>query len=541
MRRSTYSPPLLAASLASALALMTGACSPSWFVEDADREVTQVLAEADGKALADRESWIRQPEPRSEDGAEQDAAALDGEAPDRVPLIELNLENSLGAGFTTSREYLTRQEDLYVAGLGLTLTRFNFGPQLNSTVGYLWGDSELGPSSSTADANFSLSQILKTGGTFSVATGLSTNRTAGPHGSDPDKGRAWSSNVDFALDQPLLRGAGYDVAWESLTQAERDILYSVRNFEVFRQDHAIGIIAEYFGLISQKTQLENTRVAYDNAVYDREKSSALRLVDRIPDSSLIQAKRREVTSRNDLLVAQTDYQFSLDTFRVRLGLPEADEITIGDEVPPFEAVRLDADSAVEVALFNRLDLITAEERVEDSERQLGIARNNLQPDLDLDLGYGRDGNDGYFGGAVAPNDWSANASLRMEIPLQRLPERNTYRSRLIAYDQAQRNYDLLLANTERDIRDALRNLDQLEEQIALAEQQISQDERAVALTQIQYEAGEIDVRELLDSRQSLVDSQNALIQVQVNHFIARLRLYRDLGLLFIDENGNWRA
>ncbi|RKY19081.1 MAG: hypothetical protein DRQ55_11615 [Planctomycetota bacterium] len=553
------------------LTLSAAGCSASWFVEDADAEVAHVLDQADSKALAHREGWIEQPEQRAEEveqgpgaegSAETDAGgaaaadiadgagAPDDDAPEdtppdktpaRVPLTELTLENSLGSAFSTAREYITREEDLYLAGLGLTLTRFSFGPQLDSTVSYLWGNSEDGPSSHDARADFGVSQLLATGGTFSVATGLGTRRVGGPHLGDPDKGKSWDSNVDFSLSQPLLRGAGYDVAFEGLTQAERSILYAVRTFELFRQDHAISIIQQYFDLISQRTQLENTRGNYNDAVYDRDKTEALRRVERSKEEDLILARRREVDSRNALLVAENDYAFALDTFRVRLGLPETNEVVIGDESPPFEAVRLDAESAVDVALHNRLDLLTAAEQVEDSQRQVNVARNGLLPDVNLDLGYGLDGDGGTFGSATPPEDYRATAALTIDIPLQRLPERNTYRATLIAYQRAQRDYELLLANTERDVRDALRSLDQLEEQIELAEQQIRQDEKAVVLTLIRFESGDSEARDLLESRQSLVDARNALIQVQVNHFIARLLLYRNLGLLFIDESGSWRA
>lgn len=524
------------------LALGSG-CTAAGYAEQADEEVETVLAQADATALADREGWIRQPEPspkEPEEATEEAGEGLVGEAEGEPDLV-ISLGSALKAGFTTAREYLTRQEDLYVSGLGLSLTRFQFGPQLDATLFYLWGNSENAPANHRTGAEFGLSQILPSGGTFRLASGLTTARVGGPHFSDPDNGRSWSSNVDFNLSQPLMRGAGYDVAWESLTQAERTILYQVRNFELFREDHAISIIADYYGLVSQRRQLANTRRNYEDAVYDREKSVAQRQVERITEEDLIQTRRREVNARNDLLVAETDYAFSLDAFRIRLGLPDADTVTLGEEVLPFEKVRLDADSAVEVALYNRLDLLTAKERVEDTARQLGISRNGLLPDVNIDLGYGRDGSAGDFGRATPPDDWRATAGLRIDLPIQRLPERNSYRTALINYDQAVRNYELLLQNTERDVRDALRNLDQLEEQISLAEQQIRQDERAVAVTQIRYEAGEIDARELLDSRQSLVNSQNGLIAVQVSHFIARLRLYRNLGLLFIEADGSWRA
>ena len=53
-------------------------------------------------------------------------------------------------------------------------------------------------------------------------------------------------------------------------------------------------------------------------------------------------------------------------------------------------------------------------------------------------------------------------------------------------------------------------------------------------------AGDLANRDLLDARQSLVDAQNLLIRQQADHFVRSLILLRGLGVLFIDENGEWR-
>jgi outer membrane protein TolC len=515
----------------------TVGCSSTPWVDEADNQVANVLASAERTALEDRADWIKQPEAAvPEELAETDSGGAAQDKPAELgpqPLL-ISLESALLAAFSSAREYITAEENLYLSGLSLTGTRFGFGPQLDSSLNTGWADSENGSGSSSAGADFRISQLLRTGGTVSASADFGTNWNGSPGAS-----RSWTTGVDFSLTQPLARGAGEAVAYESLTQAERSILYATRDFELFRQDHAIGIIAQYFDLIRDKTQLSNDERNFDQAVFDREKSEALRSVDRAKDEDVFLARRREVDAETRLLVARTDFDFSLDAFRIRLGLPEASAITIGEEYPPFETVALDAESAVEVALHNRLDLQTSREQVEDTRRQLRIAKNRLLPDVDLAVGYGR-GDTSRELGRLGPTEWNSSAALRVEIPLQRLPERNAYRSTMISNDRAQRNFELLLENTERDVRNSLRELSRLEKQIALAGLQITQDDRAVVVTQIRYEAGEADNRDLLDARQSLINARNGLIQVQVSHYIGRLRLYRDLGLLFIEHDGSWR-
>ena len=523
-----------------ALASSQACKTPDDWKVDADAEVGAVVRESTTEVLAAREDWILQPEETDDSGAvDPDRAAIFADEGKRETQ-SIDLESSLGAAFTSSREFITRKETLYLQGLGLSQVRFNFGPQLDAAVSTVFANQRGGPLTRDTSGSLGLSQLLPTGGTFALSGSLAHLRSG-----SPTRDQAYTSSVDLSLSQPLLRGSGYEVSHEALTQAERSMLYAIRDFELFRQDHAISIASDFFDLVSQRTQLDNEERRYEEAVFDREKSEALRQLDRNQDEDVFLARRNEINAENGVLVARADYERELDTFRIRLGLPEGQKIAIVDAEPPFQSVRLDADSAVRVALHNRLDLITAREVLEDTQRALRIARDGLRTDVDLDLGYGRSGvnrkstGDNGTGGNLI-EDWSHSAGLSVEIPLQRTTERNVYRSALIDVDRANRNYEIQLENVDRDIRDALRQLGRTEQQIDLQVDQIAQEERAVAVTLIRYEAGDVENRDLLEARQALVDAQNALITLKVDHFISRLQLYRDLGLLFVEEDGMWR-
>jgi hypothetical protein len=61
------------------------------------------------------------------------------------------------------------------------------------------------------------------------------------------------SNLNFDAIQPLLRGGGEAVALESLTQAERNLLYAIRNFARFRKELYVEIASQSGGSISGST------------------------------------------------------------------------------------------------------------------------------------------------------------------------------------------------------------------------------------------------------------------------------------------------
>lgn len=556
----TRRPPALVLGLLVGLAI--GGCrTPEGWTADADEDVEALLAETTFRVLDARESGLVYPEPAAvevEDGPpapDADAPAVVPSVDPTPPPVELDLVSSLRAAFDTGREYKTRRETLYLQGLGLTLTRFDFGPQVNAALAALYRDSEQGAKGVDTSASLGVSQILPTGGTVALDGNLSHLRDG-----TPGAFQNYSSSANVSLFQPLLRGSGYTVSHEALTQAERSMVYEVRDFELFRQDHVISIASDYFDLVSAGTQLLNEERRYADAVFDREKAEALRQLDRNQDEDVFLARRNEIDAENNVLVARADYDVQVDSFRIRLGLPEDEPVTIADEEPPFTRVSLDPDSAVDVALHNRLDLITARERVEDARRRVFISRDRLRPDLGLSVNYGQAGVHNpttqaldkgdlldpaddvqlFDPGGRLLDDWSASAGLALEIPIQRTPERNAYRSALIARDRAERDYDILLENVDRDIRNALRQLERTEQQIDLQVQQIGQEDRAVAVTQIRYEAGDVDNRALLEARRAKIGAENALISFKVSHFISRLRLYRDLGLLFIEPDGMWR-
>jgi hypothetical protein len=84
------------------------------------------------------------------------------------------------------------------------------------------------------------------------------------------------SILSASFTQPLWRGRGRDIAAEELTQAERDVLYDLRNFTRYRQEFVVKICKAYFSVLQQRDIVINNYQSYLNfkASYDRESSFA---------------------------------------------------------------------------------------------------------------------------------------------------------------------------------------------------------------------------------------------------------------------------
>lgn len=519
---------------ASILLVALVGCSPEWHADSADREVNGILTDYQAKVLANREESVVYPKPAAPEERPDEVA--DPAAPPRL----VTLAEALALAFSASRDFKLQTESLYLEGLGYSLTGYNFGPILNSTISYLWNKGQGVPDSDSIPGTFGVRQILPTGGTLSLDSGLRSNAVgvgqANGTAGDGDIG----SNVAISLRQPLLRGAGAEVAYEQLTQGERNVVYAVRSFELFRQDFAIRVTGSYYQLVSRKLQLANDEQNYKDAVFDRKKAEALRQVDRYREEDVFLARRREVDAEDALLVARTDYQVALEDFRILVGLPRGTRIDIVDDQPPFEPVTVDPDSAVAAATVNRLDLHTQRDQLEDAERQVRLARNALLPDLDLAAGAGLDG-EGSSLRRAAPDRSNASVGLTFTVPLDRKAERNGYRASLISLERTRRGLEQFEDELRRDILNSVRELGQIEKRIQIQTDQIERERRAVAVTQVRYEAGDAETRDVLDARQGLTSAQNALIDLKVQHFTRRIQLLRDVGVFFVGDDGSWRG
>lgn len=446
----------------------------------------------------------------------------------------LSLADALEIAVAQNRDYIARKEALYLSALSLTATRHAFDPLVAAALSYTFAGSDAGPEAHGGGVTMSLSQLLPTGARLGVSG------SAGFSGSTDGSPDVYSVGASVRLTQPLLRGFGRDVAYEALTQAERNIIYAIRDFELFREGFSIGVAEQFYGIVQQKQAVDNQRRNYQGFVDGRKRAEALfGVVDSVKQLDVLRARRSELQSQNTLIEAEESLRLSIDVFRIFLGLPAGQRIDVADSAPEFVPVEWDIESAVEVARENRLDLLTRRQVLEDVRRGERIARDFLRPDLELSLGYDRAGGALSSFRDVEVNDDSYSASVTFGLPLDRLAERNSYRAAQIALDQARRGLDefedTLAVDVRRSFRELVRRKQSLEIQVEL----IHDQERNVEIAKMRFERGDVPNRDVVEAQEALLEALNTRIAEQVAYEIARLNLLRKLGILFIDEHGMW--
>jgi hypothetical protein len=169
-----------------------------------------------------------------------DQEIADAQSKERTFLLDL--PQALQLGLVNSREYQSRREALYLAALPVTVERFAFMPQFFAAQAnfFEFFGSQTPEGTTTrlrSETGMGMSKLFSTGALLLLSF---ANRTVFNFTSAPDTS---VSTISLDLIQPLLLGAGKAIVLESLTQAERNLLYVLRDFAKFRQDFYIFLAA----------------------------------------------------------------------------------------------------------------------------------------------------------------------------------------------------------------------------------------------------------------------------------------------------------
>lgn len=267
---------------------------------------------------------------------------------DRRRAIELALLHN--------RQYQTEYEGLYLNALSLALTRYDYHTRWFGGSGVNFSASGDGALASRllSDSNrLGYRRNLVSGGQFltNFANSFVWQLGGGTHTNSV------ASNLVFALTQPLLRGAWRHVGLESLTQAERSLLYAAREFVRFRRRFYLDITRSYLQLLTSAQSLRNQRLNIESLELNLLEHQELQRLGAVAPIQVDQVLLSYQSGQISLLGQEQSLQDALDNFKFTLGLPPEVPIEIDDSIlKPFELTdpRLDEAQKTAQRMFTSL-------------------------------------------------------------------------------------------------------------------------------------------------------------------------------------------
>ncbi|MGL4942865.1 MAG: TolC family protein [Thermoguttaceae bacterium] len=256
--------------------------------------------------------------------------------------IMLDSETAVTLGLRHSPDYQTQLEKVYLAALDVSQERFRYDVQFFGGDSIYYTSNGAVRGATNWENSFTTSAQKKTaiGGEFivSLANSITWNLTG------PDRFDS-SSLISLNIVQPLLRGAGREIVLESLTQSERNLLYSIRQLAFFRQGFYARIVTGsggpagggsgggYYPILVEKVRLLHQANNIDGIADNLERMQQLfDAGKRIRALQLEQTRAQLLTSQSSLITQQSRYATLIETYIRSLGLPPDLKVDPKDDV-----------------------------------------------------------------------------------------------------------------------------------------------------------------------------------------------------------------
>jgi outer membrane protein TolC len=254
----------------------------------------------------------------------------------------LALEDIVDLALINSRDYQTAKETLYDVALTLSLERYDFFLKFATAEGSNHTDveythnREAGVTEDTLKIPTKITgdKVLATGGDllarFANDVVLTFN---GPSGFAADIG----SDLFLDISQSVFQR---DIRFEELTQAERDVVYGVRNFARFRRAFFLARADEYYKLLLAYREIEIRSQDYFSNLRAFNQGEAELRAGKQSRIEVDQFEQTALSSRSTLIGRCNTLEENLDSLKLSMGLPpelplnldlsELDHLTLRD-------------------------------------------------------------------------------------------------------------------------------------------------------------------------------------------------------------------
>jgi outer membrane protein TolC len=536
----------------AALGLVLSSCTQGFYKKWADKQVFGILRSKSGLVAGAEDDVLQSitpPEPvRLETLIRQaeNADFLGERAFVEKGAKVLTLPDALNFAVHRNRVYLGRKERVYLSALALTETRQQYGPIASASGSTRFSEVQVHnrvndfvrTSALTNDGNFGLDYLMKTGAR--LALDLTTDFTRFFTGG---VNRLGYSRTAVTLSQPLLSGAGVLAAAEPLRQDERDVLYEVRDFTQYRKTFTVDIARGFLRALLAREQARNRYVAYKASLGSLERERELAAANLRSQSQLKQIEQGSITYERQWITAIRVYEEALDDLKISLGLPVTEKLVLdSSELKRLEVIdpKGSLDQMMDVALTTRLDLFNARDRLYDAERKVKIAHQSTLPTLDALAGYQAGTQTGGSQGlSIDLGQRQVYGGLEIDLNLNTLPERNDLRAAQIVEQASRRALDLAEEELRSTIRSDWRALNVARRQYDLALKGLELSQKRLEIEEALMAEGQGTARDIVESQDRLIVARDLVISTLIDHNLARLQLWADMGVLFIRKDVRW--
>ena len=470
---------------------------------------------AEGEELPPREGRAQDPQLPAEDTLRVLEEAPVGATPGAPTL---SLEAALARAFEANFALLSSADAVSGARIRESATRSLWYPRV--TPGYL-----VNPDDTSILMN-ATQRLPWTGGSLSALVTLRDSDLTVPELSH-------TGDLRLVLTQPLLRGFGPNATYFDLRNSERARVGQERQFELARQRLSVQVTAAFYNVIAQRQLVGVSRQSLLRSEKLKAASEARLKVGLVSKLDVFRADLQSAQTEEALVRSEAALQTALEQFRALLGLPADDPLEpaavalpepAGQEIEPLEVL-------VARAREQRLDLVEVRDQVEDGRRAASLAKQNLLPQFDMNVGFVRSGFGSSYRQALDGAQNRFEVYFNTTYPVDNAAAKASKAVAdldLVARERSVRQREL---DVEAEVRAAVRDLGRIQKSVELQKKGVEVAAQQLRLSTLRYQRGLASNFDVVDAEGSLFLARSALVGLLTSYQVARAELLRATGAL----------
>lgn len=462
---------------------------------------------------------------------------------------ELTLEDAVAMALRRNPDIVVERETFHIADASVARAEAVYEPSLRGEArlrertdpvnSILSGApaGELAPTVRTLQTSASVVQLLPTGATVSVFSGLQHDQTNSVLALLTP---SWSTSLGAEVRQPLLQNRRIDPARRAIRIARVDRSRALSTLRRIAAETTAAVERAWWTLVAARRDLVTRESSLAVAERQREDTRVRIEAGVQPEAELAHTVAEVERRRAELVVARENVERAGNALRVLIGadvIGTPVEFSEGDP-SPSAGLRRTGEAAIAAALQNRPELEELAHRLERVDVELDSARDRTLPQVDLVASYHGRGLAGSrnedaiepFGPVFVAGDLQGGLGTSLQTILQNeFPDASLGFAVTIPLGNAAAKQDLAIARAQR--RQAEATLEAARQRIALevrnALAALRSAEERVDATRASRQAAEVGLQAERDRFEAgasntffILTRQNDLAQAQLAETVA---------------------
>jgi outer membrane protein TolC len=269
----------------------------------------------------------------------------------------------------------------FLPALGLRFRR-----QSTNQASYSWIQASDSLTATYSAYSAGIEQLIPTGGKLSLGLESTMNdsntrfQTINPY---------YGSTLTFDFSQPLLKDFGSKASRNEILVARNNQKISESEFRDVLLRTIYNVDEAYWNLVYSIDALEVSRQSLRLAEELLEKNRKEIEIGSLAPKEILSAQSEVALRRANILKEEAALRDNMDRLRTLISLPREDRTTeiVPTDKPSFVRREMSYEEALSQALANRPDLMSADFDQKNKDLELGYARNQLLPALNLNLSF----------------------------------------------------------------------------------------------------------------------------------------------------------